>query len=109
MLEAFNDHMEENYFPSWLNCLDESMSSWLSKYCPGFMCVPRKPHPFGNEYHSICDGDDGKPIMWKIRLVEGKDLPKKSNGSWAFPPEYEQLSKTAKTMVEMTKNTSWHR
>jgi hypothetical protein len=103
MLAAFNDHMEASYIPSWLNCLDESMSSWLSKFCPGFMCVPRKPHPFGNEYHSICDGDDGKPIMWRIKLVEGKDRPKKANGSWAFPSDYDRLSKTAKTMVEMTK------
>jgi hypothetical protein len=40
MLEEFNNHYAENYIPSWLNCLDESMSSWLDKYCPGFMNVP---------------------------------------------------------------------
>ncbi|KAL7503417.1 hypothetical protein ACHAXN_001218 [Cyclotella atomus] len=30
MIDAFNDHYEENYTPSWLNCLDESMNTWLN-------------------------------------------------------------------------------
>ena len=51
------------------------MSTWLSKYtCPGWMFVPRKPRPFGNEYHSICCGVSG--LMFGIELVEGKDRPK---------------------------------
>jgi hypothetical protein len=73
LIDAWKDHMAAEYNPSWLNCLDESMNSWLSKFCPGFMCVPQKPHPFGNEYHTIADGDGGKPILWQIKLVEGKD------------------------------------
>ncbi len=72
---AFNDHYEEKYSPSWLSCLDESMSPWTNKYCPGYMFVPRKPHPFGNEYHTIADGDQGKPIMWRAKVQEGKDRP----------------------------------
>ena len=103
MLDAFNDHYDRNYVASWLSCLDESMSSWLSKFCPGFMVVPHKPHPFGNEYHTIADGDDGKPIMFRIKLVEGKDRPKKADGSWAFPLEYDRLQKTMMTMMKMTK------
>jgi hypothetical protein len=68
------------------------------------MCVPRKPHPFGNEYHSIADGDGGKPILWRIKLVEGKDRPKKEDGwTWAYPSEYDRLPATAKTMMTMTK------
>ena len=63
LIDAWNDHMAGEYNPSWLNCLDESMNSWLSKFCPGFMCIPHKPHPFGNEYHTIADGDGGKPIL----------------------------------------------
>jgi hypothetical protein len=27
------------------------MNSWLNKFCPGFMSLPCKPHPFGNDYH----------------------------------------------------------
>ncbi len=70
---AFNTHYTENYTPLWLSCLDESMKTWLNKNCPGFMIVERKLHPSGNEYHSIADGDDGKPIMWRIKIQEGKD------------------------------------
>ncbi|KAL7524687.1 hypothetical protein ACHAXR_004709, partial [Thalassiosira sp. AJA248-18] len=104
ILIAFNDHYGMNYSPSWMNTLDESMNSWPDKHCPGFMCVPRKPHPFGNEYHSIADGDQGRPIMWRIKLQEGKDRPKKADGTWAFPSEFEQQhSKTAVLMLEMTK------
>jgi hypothetical protein len=104
MIDSFNQYYTKNYHPSWLNCLDESMSSWLNKFCPGFICVPWKPHLFGNEYHSIADGDDGKPIMWRVKIVEGKDRPKKADGRWAFPSEFPaRLGKTTTTMLELTK------
>jgi hypothetical protein len=103
LLAAFNEHYEENYIPSYINCLDESMCTWFNKYAPGFMVVTRKPHPFGNEYHSICDGDNGAPIMWRVKLQEGKDRPKKSDGSWAFPEEFEDNTPTVKLMLWMTK------
>ncbi|KAL3788114.1 hypothetical protein ACHAWO_011440 [Cyclotella atomus] len=108
MLEEFNNHYAENYIPSWLNCLDESMSSWLDKYCHSFMNVPRKPHENGNEYHSIADGDDGHPVMWRIKLQEGKDCPKDLSGKWAFPSKFEgtsstgcKFTKTSTLMCEM--------
>ena len=108
MIESFNDNYKGEYVPSWLNCLDELMNSFLDKFCPGFMCVPRKPHPFGNEYHSIADGAtekglEGKLIMWRVRLREGKDGPKNPDGSWAFPSKFPGYSKTATLMLEMTK------
>mmetsp|Transcript_31656 Transcript_31656/g.67062 ORF Transcript_31656/g.67062 Transcript_31656/m.67062 type:complete len:180 (+) Transcript_31656:812-1351(+) len=105
MLLLFNSHYEQNCVPSWLSCLNKSMNLWLDKYCPGFMYVPRKPHPFGNEYHSICDGDQGRSILWRVKLVEGKDHPKKANGEWAFPCEFKcaGISKTAALMLCMTK------
>ena len=72
------------------------------------MCVPRKPHPFGNEYHSIADGAtekglEGKPIIWRVKIQEGKDRPKNPDGSWVFPSEFPGYSKTAMLMLEMTK------
>ena len=90
MIVAFNEHMSASYTPSWLNCLDESMNTWKDKFCPGFMSVPRKPHPLGNEYHSIADGDDGKAIMWRIKLQEGKDRPKDAAGKFLFPSKFEE-------------------
>ena len=46
------------------------------------MFVPRKPWPFGNEYHSVCCGLSG--VMYGVELVEGKDHPPE-NGT----PEYD--------------------
>ena len=44
--EAWNLNMAEEFNPSWINVLDESMMEWFNKYAPGFMCVGHKPHPF---------------------------------------------------------------
>ena len=41
--------------------------------CPGWVFLPRKPWPIGNEYHSICCCQSG--IMWAVELVEGRDRP----------------------------------
>ena len=85
VLEAWNSNMMEQFTPSWVNCLDESMSTWTNKYsCPGWMFVPRKPWPFGNEYHTVCCSLSG--ILWQMELVEGKDSPSeiipKFNNQW---------------------------
>ena len=59
----------------WITCLDESMSIWNNKWtCPGWIFCPRKPHPIGNEYHSICCGLSS--IIFAIELIEGKARPK---------------------------------
>jgi hypothetical protein len=72
---AFNEHSQSCFSPGWVNCLDESMSVWTNQWtCPGWMFVPRKPHPMGNEYHSLCCGLSG--IMYAIKLVEDKDRPR---------------------------------
>ena len=74
MVDEWNKNMAEQFTPSWVSCLDKSMSPWTNKYtCPGWMFVPRKPHPFGNEYHSVCCSMSG--IMWGMELAEGKDAP----------------------------------
>ena len=74
MLKAWNKNMVDQFTPSWVSCLDESMSTWMNKYtCPGWMFVPRKPWPIGNEYHTVCCSLSG--IFWQLELVEGKDAP----------------------------------
>ena len=72
------------------------------------MCVPRKPHPFVNKYHIISNGVTekglkGNPIMWRVKLQEGKDLPKKPDGSWVFSSKFPGYLKTSTPMLEMTK------
>jgi len=78
-------------FHASTTCIDESMNSWLNKFCPGFMTLPRKPDPFRNKYYSIADGDIRKPTMWRIKWVEGKDHPKKADGTVALPSKYERM------------------
>ena len=95
--EEWNMNMAEQFMPSWIVCLDESMSKWINKYtCPGFMVVPRKPWPFGNEYHTICCSETG--ILFCAELVEGKDRPKD-----APPREYDNLGKTVGLCLHLTK------
>ena len=74
LVNAFNKHTQRAFVSSWIACLDESMSMsmWTSQWTsPGWKFVPHKPHPFGNEYHSMCCGLSD--IMYSIELVEGKD------------------------------------
>ena len=72
LIHTWNLNMSEQFGPGWVNCLDESMSPWTSKYtCPGHVFLPRKPWPLGNEYHSICCCQSG--IMYAVEIVEGKD------------------------------------
>ena len=95
LIYAWNCNMLATFSPSWVSCLDESMSKWTSKWtCPGFMFVPRKPWPMGNEYHSICCGLSG--IMYWVELVEGKDAPPERG-----PLEFAGLGKTVGLMLRM--------
>ena len=41
--------------------------------------------------------------MWRVKIQEGEDRPKKLDGSWAFPSEFTSYPKTATLMLEMTK------
>ncbi len=75
MVIEWNRNMAAVFSSSWVICLDESMSIWTSRWtCPGWVFCPRKPHPFGNEYHSACCGITG--IMFSVEMVEGKDRPR---------------------------------
>ncbi len=101
MIDEFNEHYMTNYIPGWISFIDESMSVWLNKFCPGWKCVPRKPHPFGNEYHTICDGELKicTPIMFQVEVVEGKDRPPQLGRK-----EFEERGKTVGLMLQMSKN-----
>ncbi len=95
---AWNENIQQNFKPGWVTCLDESMSTWTNKYtCPGFMFVPRKPWPFGNEYHSICCGVSG--LMFGVELVEGKDEPPENPMH-----DYEHMGRTVGLLLRLTKS-----
>ena len=99
LIVEWNKNMAEAFSPSWILCLDESMSIWHSRWtCPGWVFCPRKPHPFGNEYHSACCGMSG--LMFSVELVEGKDHPVDLG-----PPEYEAgVGKTGGLLLRMLKS-----
>ena len=50
--------------------IDEIIQEWISYYtCPAWIFVGRKPHPFGNESHTIAC--ELSKIMWFAEIVEG--------------------------------------
>ena len=84
--EAWNKNMAQQILPSWINVIGESMMEWFNKWSPGFRCVGRKPHPFGNERNTICCALTS--ILWRSQIVEGKyrptELGKKNGKSWGI-------------------------
>ena len=69
--EDWNQNMAQQFLPSWINVFDDFMIEWFNKWSPGFICVGGKPHPFGNEWHTICCALIS--ILWRAQIVEGKD------------------------------------
>ena len=98
MLQAFNAHMASIFSSSWVICLDESMSIWHNKFtCPGWIYCPRKPHPYGNEYHTASCGKSH--ILFSLELVEGKDHPSQ------LQTEFDNLGgKTVGLLLRMLKS-----
>ena len=93
--------MEEAFTPSWIACLDESMLHWASEFtCPGFVFVPRKPWPFGDECHTICCALCG--MLFGVEMCEGKDsLPQ------CGKPEHEDRGgKTVGSLLRLA-NSIW--
>ena len=65
--------MADKFSPSWIVCIDESMVTFLNLYAPGWVTLKRKPHPMGNEYHTVTCPDT--KILYCVEIVEGKDKP----------------------------------
>ena len=96
MITAWKDNMFAAFTLGWVSCLDESMSTWINKYtCPGFIFCPRKPWPFGNEYHTIADALSG--ILYDLEIVKGKDQPQEMH------PEFDEMGTTIGLLVRLTK------
>ena len=97
MLQIWNNNMGKNVLPSWINCIDESMSKWINEYmCPGFMYIPRKPWKFGNEYHDAGCADSD--IICALDLREGKEQPQNLG-----PKEFDNIGKTTGILLQLTK------
>ena len=59
------------------------------------MFIPRKPWPFGNEYHDACCAESD--IIWSVNLREGKDRPRELGVK-----EYDDKVKTVGTLLRLT-------
>jgi hypothetical protein len=95
LIDDWNAYMKEIFTPSGTVCLDESMVVHNNDKVPGWMTVKRKPHPLGNEYHTICCGETA--ILFKVDLVEGKARPA---GMGPVPNEA-SLGKTGALVLRM--------
>ena len=74
MVAEWNKNMSTAFVPGWILYLDESMSIWTNRWTyPGWVFCPRKIHPIGNKYHTVCCGVCG--ILFKIEMVEDKQQP----------------------------------
>ena len=97
MVKAWNENMALKFVAAWVMCLDESMSIWHNRWtCPGWIFCPRKPHPFGNEYHTACCGLS--TILFVIEMVEGRDAPPE------LDVQYSHLGKTVGLLMRMLKS-----
>ena len=92
--EAWNQNMDQQFLPLWINVLYESTMEWFKKWSSGFMCVGRNPHPFGNDRNTICCALTS--IMWRSQIMEGKDSPTQLG-----PKKQEDLGKTVVIMLQM--------
>ncbi|KAL7502075.1 hypothetical protein ACHAXN_000162, partial [Cyclotella atomus] len=95
MILQWNQNMAEVFAARWVKCLDKSMSIWTNRWtCLGWVFRPRKPWPFGNEYHSAFCALCG--LMFSIELVEGKDRPAQLRNQ-----KYDAYGKTAGLLLRM--------
>ena len=49
LVEAWTSNMSKKFIPGCISCLDESMMIWKNRFGPGWVFLPRKPHPCENE------------------------------------------------------------
>jgi len=100
MHAAWNENMAKCFKPGWLNCGDELMVYWINRWtCPGWMYVPRKPWPYGNEFHAVACSETG--IIWCIDLREGKDRSPHKPAELTYGPY--KMGVTAAVMCRLTK------
>ena len=47
LVEACNANRSTKLIPGWISCFYESMMIWKNNFGPGWVVLPRNPHPFG--------------------------------------------------------------
>jgi hypothetical protein len=76
LVNAFNHNMSCVFKPSWVLCIDESMSMWSNRQTlPNWVYVQRKPTPTGSEWHDIACALS--KVIFVIEPVESVDFVKR--------------------------------
>ena len=57
--------------------------------------MPRKPHPMGNEYHTVACGVFGP--LWAMEILEGRDRPPELGNS-----KYHEHGKTGSLLLRLS-------
>ena len=97
LVESRNSKMSNNFIPGWISCFYESMMISTNKFVPVWVVLPRNPHPFWNECHTIFCAMS--VVVFFVELVEGRDLPIERG-----KPELEaDYGATGGLMIRMTK------
>lgn len=69
LIDAFNKNNRDVFTPSWLVCVDESMTKWTNRNTlPCWVFVPRKPTEAGIEWHDIACASSN--IVFVVEPVE---------------------------------------
>ena len=64
--------MAAHFDLSWVSVIGGSIQECIDRYTfPGWMFVPRKPHPFVNKYHKIACAKS--KVIYNVDMVEGED------------------------------------
>ena len=53
LLEAWNSNISTNFISGWISCFYESIMICKNNFGPVWVVLPRKPHPFENQWHTI--------------------------------------------------------
>ena len=75
MQEGWNKNMVAHFDRLWVSVLDYSIQEWVDRYTfPGWMFVPRKPHPFRDNYHTVTCAKS--KVIYIVEIVEEEDGPR---------------------------------
>ena len=85
LVGAYNARMSTNFILGWISCLYESIMICTNKFGTGWVVLPRKPHTFGNKWHTICCAMS--VVVFFVGIVEGKDQPTE-RGKREFEADY---------------------
>ena len=94
-VDSLNERWRKVFEPGSIVTADESMIPWTGRGMPGFMKVPRKPHPFGAELKTVACAFT--KVLFRMDIQEGGEEMKKK-------PENKEYGAGTACLIRLTKN-----